>query len=80
MTTTFPPVKDVAKLRREWQLVPSRFREDALQEAWVAHLEGRSAIAAMHNYTKRERKHERREVPFSQLTPDDETTPPAELD
>lgn len=42
-----PPVKDVVKLQAELDLVREADRDDAVQEAWLAHLEGRDAIAAV---------------------------------
>jgi hypothetical protein len=42
-------------------LVPKRMREDALQEAWVAHLSGESPTRALQNYQQRERRHEKRQ-------------------
>lgn len=44
---------------RELELVPERMREDALQEAWVAHLGGKSPVQALETYRKRERRWER---------------------
>jgi hypothetical protein len=42
-------------------MVPARMREDALQEAWVAHLSGDDPILALDAYRKREARHERRQ-------------------
>ena len=44
-----------------------RFREDAIQEAWVAHLEGLDPIRAMDRYAQDELRHEKRQVCESQL-------------
>jgi hypothetical protein len=41
--------------------VPERMREDAMQEAWVAHLSGKCPILAMSAYRRRERRHEKRQ-------------------
>ncbi len=65
----YPPLKpkQLANLKREIQLIPYRHREDALQEAWLAYLEGKNPIMAVKGYWNRERRHERREAPFSQV-------------
>ena len=47
--------------------VPQRWRDDALQEAWLAHLQGADAAAAVAAFVRRERRRERREVAISQL-------------
>lgn len=61
MGTLLPPVVDAARLNSELLLVPARHREDAIQEAWVAHLEGRDVIQAVKSFGVREHRHERRE-------------------
>jgi len=68
MPTTYPPLapKQLAKLKTELDLIPRRFRQDAIQEAWVAHLEGRNPISTIKDYCRRELLHEERETPFSQ--------------
>ena len=53
--------------------LPARHREDAIQEAWVAYLSGKSPAAAATNYVKREKKLERREKPFSKLDEQEQT-------
>ena len=35
--------------------IPVRDRDDAIQEAWVAHLEGLDALGAAVNYARREK-------------------------
>jgi hypothetical protein len=42
-------------------MVPARMRDDALQEAWVAHLSGGCPLKAMATYRKREQRHEKRQ-------------------
>ena len=37
-------------------------REDAIGEAWVAHLEGRGVVQAVNTYRKRERRRAGREI------------------
>ena len=59
----FPPGMTEADLL----LVPLRHREDALQEAWLAHLEGRNPRLAARAYGKRERAHEQRHPAFTDL-------------
>jgi len=53
--------------KEQLERIPPRFREDAIQEAWVAHLEGRKPWAAVVTFLKREKRHEEREIPYSQL-------------
>ena len=50
------------KLDLELRLCPSRDREDALQEAWLAALEGRNPARAVNTFAQRERRHRRREA------------------
>jgi hypothetical protein len=59
------PFTDEPKFQQSLRLIPHEMREDAMQEAWVAHLSGRCPIAAMLTHARRERKYRRR---FSQLT------------
>ena len=47
--------------------IPTRHREDAVQEAWLAHLQGQDPVKAARNYKDRETFHERREPSFSSL-------------
>ncbi len=74
----FPPLNPtkLARLKAEIALIPSRHREDALQEAWVAHLEGTDEIAAAKTYAKAEFRHEQRRpeagsVNMDRLRPDE---------
>lgn len=55
-----PPVKDREKLRKLISLVPSQLREDALQEAWVAHLEKRDVCRAVDRFREKERAYAER--------------------
>ncbi|HUS92088.1 MAG TPA: hypothetical protein VM695_09575 [Phycisphaerae bacterium] len=61
-----PPSLDGRTLVR----VPYPYREDALQVAWVAHLEGHSANRAVVAYVNFRRRREARTVCFSQLDPE----------
>ena len=70
MSTTkipYPPGLTHAHVSR----IPMRFREDAIQEAWVAHLEGLDPIRAMDRYAQDELRHEKRQVCESQLVGED---------
>jgi len=64
MGHTFPPVAErtAALLKRELSLCAPSQREDAVNEAWVAHLEGRSVVQAVNTFRKREEKYASREV------------------
>ena len=65
----FPPVTGNAlrSLQAAIKRVPERYRQDAVQEAWLAHLEGRSPASAVAEYRRREQLHEQRETAMSQL-------------
>ena len=54
-----PPVSRMELLRLELRLVPAQDRADALQEAWVAHLEGRNPAQAVNTYARRQRRRRR---------------------
>ena len=64
-----PPVKHPDKMVAALRLTPRRHRADAVQEAWVAFLEGRSCVAAINNLRRREMRHEQREPAISQTEP-----------
>ena len=63
MTTPLPPGTTKATFAN----VPPRHREDAIQEAWLAHLEKRKPTTAIKDFLKREKLHEKRITPASQL-------------
>ena len=68
MLDHYPPLgAKLEKFKAELALIARRHREDATQEAWVAHLEGRDAIKAIKAYSSRESWHERREIAQSQV-------------
>ena len=48
---------------------PRRYREDLLQEAWLAYLDGRNPNTGARNYLHREDLHELRECDLSQMGP-----------
>ena len=52
-----PPAPDDRRLAIELRLTARGDREDAAQEAWVAHLEGRNPARAVATYSQRERRH-----------------------
>ncbi|HMN97418.1 MAG TPA: hypothetical protein PKC43_06320 [Phycisphaerales bacterium] len=58
-----PPVSDLRRLRLELRLVPASHREDAMQVAWIAYLEGRDPAVAVNSWWAAERRRRRREVP-----------------
>lgn len=59
-----PPGLSAGTLTR----IPRDMRDDALQEAWLAQLEGREVDVAVWSFLKREERLARREKPFSQLS------------
>ena len=64
MITHLPPMTDTRtadKLRLELRLTPGVDREDAAQEAWLAHLQGRNPARAVNTFAQRERRHRRRQ-------------------
>ena len=69
MSVPYPPLPadELEQLKARLRVTPSKYREDALQEAWLKHLEGKSAIAAVVNYSLKERLYERRHIDFSQM-------------
>ena len=63
------PAKSWRAIEYRLARMPEHLRPDALQEAVVAHLEGRSPAAAVVDVARIETLHNRREVPHSQLSP-----------
>lgn len=59
----FPPGFDKGVLLR----APRRIREDMLQEAWLAFLQGRDPTTRAKNFRKKEARYERRMIPMSTL-------------
>lgn len=62
---------------KELQMIPPQDREDAIQEAWVAHLEGKNPTAAAWRYAKQELRHRARQVQYGSANdlPDDANVP-----
>ncbi len=63
----FPPTCDAVRLEAELGLVPHADREEAVQEAWLAHLSGRSRARAVNTFANRERRHRTREIAMPYL-------------
>jgi hypothetical protein len=59
---TLPPTSESDRLARELRLVKRHDREDAFQEAWLAHLEARDAARAVNTFAARERRHRKRQT------------------
>lgn len=64
---SLPELPDVAEadrehLERELRMVQLRDRDDAVQEAWIAHMEGRDPAKAVHAFRERQRRHRAREM------------------
>jgi hypothetical protein len=62
LTADLPDTPLAAKLALELRLCPGLDREDAVQEAWLAALEGRNPARAVNTFAQRERRHRRREA------------------
>lgn len=54
------PLRKDRRLALELRLVVGPDREDAVQEAWVALLEGRDPARAVNTFARRERRYRRR--------------------
>ena len=61
MDVLAPSPNDDQHLALELRLTPRDDRADAVQEAWVAHLEGRNPARAVATYAQRERRHRERQ-------------------
>lgn len=62
--TPLPPIRDLDGLRMRLACMPEQIREDATQEAWVAHLSGDNVLAAVDRFSKREKAWTDRRVEF----------------
>lgn len=62
MSIALPPSAALPRLALELRFVRSAERDDAAQEAWVAHLEGRDPAKAVSNFRHRERRRRIREI------------------
>lgn len=56
-----PPAADVKRLALEIRLIPLEHRADAVQVAWLAHLEGLAVATAVNTWWTRERRRRKRE-------------------
>ena len=65
MPSPLPQTDRPDRLKLELALCPSCDREDAVQEAWLAKLEGRSPARAVNTFAQRERRHRQRMTPMS---------------
>ena len=65
MPSPLPQTDRPDRLKLELALCPSCDREDAVQEAWLARLEGRSPARAVNTFAQRERRHRQRMTPMS---------------
>jgi len=70
MTYELPPGCTETMIRA----VNSRHREDAIGEAWCAHLEGNDIHAAIRRFQQQEHRYEKAVIPLSQIRPDDTCT------
>lgn len=57
-----PPSQDRDRLSLELRFVPASLKSDAVQEAWIAHLTGRSPVRAVKAFTERERRYRRKAI------------------
>ena len=62
MDAVLPPTLHLSRLQLELRLVPRAVRADAVQEAWVAHLQGGNPARAVNTFARRESRHRVREV------------------
>lgn len=60
-------MSDADRLALAMNFVPSEWREDAMQEAALARLEGRNPVAAVDNFRKRIARRARREFAASDI-------------
>lgn len=56
MEHVLPKTKSEKRLRTELKFVRTADLDDAVQEAWVAHLEGRNPVRAVATYAQQRRR------------------------
>lgn len=56
-----PPCRDADRLRLVLRMVPGPLREEAVQIAWLAHLEGEDPARTVDTWREAERRRRRRE-------------------
>lgn len=64
MGTILPPVANTAELSDAVKRVPAPLRDDAIQEAWVAHLSKQCPVKAVQSFASREKYLLRRGQPL----------------
>lgn len=57
-----PPVADRKRLARVMRMVPGELRQEAVQVAWMAHLEGADASTAVDTWRRKEARWRKRHV------------------
>ncbi len=67
MGRILPTTSNRKKIETELRFVRSADRNDAIQEAWVAHLEGRNPARAVATYAQRIRRERTRTQTSSRL-------------
>jgi hypothetical protein len=68
MPLPLPIVPKTGPLLTELRFVKPQDRDDAVQEAWLAHLEGRNPARAVATYAQRLRRDRQRTVVSSAVT------------
>ena len=63
-----PTLLDSAALQTELRFVNPKDRDDAIQEAWLAHLEGRDPARAVATFAQRLRRDRQRTLVSSAVT------------
>jgi len=68
MAMQLPTLLDSAALQTELRFVNPKDRDDAIQEAWLAHLEGRDPARAVATFAQRLRRDRQRTLVSSAVT------------
>lgn len=68
MALQLPTLPDSGPLLTELRFVNPKDRDDAVQEAWVAHLQGRDPARAVATFAQRMRRDRRRTLVSSAVT------------
>ena len=67
MALELPTLPDGGPLLTELRFVNPKDREDAVQEAWLAHLEGRNPARAVATFAQRLRRERQRTIISTQV-------------
>jgi hypothetical protein len=67
MAQELPTLPDSGPLLTELRFVNPKDREDAVQEAWLAHLEGRNPARAVATFAQRLRRDRQRTIVSTQV-------------